>query len=451
MSKVLNGIGSLFGSANIGRALSRLGLSFGPHLPAAAKGAAATAGGKGITTKTAKSVPPSQQKLKASDARTVLSIAQLQKTLSQLEQIGSFIGTKGVKIGQSVLSSPVGKMLAGMLGLRSASPDAATPKAAAAAAAASLKNTLSELGQISSAAGAKVLNVGSSLAKSPVGRAVADMMGIGSNVRSLSAPSAAAANLKRTLSQLGQLGLAVGTKAKDISSSLAQSPVGRVVASMLGLDSAAASAAPGVFASDKAQKLNQTLMAALNSIDPSTMGAGPITRKQNGVSKLSPSAASAAIAQMDLSRAKPLDPVFQAAELVTGVPAVIGEALASRETHVDGPHMLNPQTGMSLDKANKGYGIMQVDQKAHPGTAMGAAGIASLTHIEQAERIFSAGFAKVQQQHPSWTPAQQLQAAFDRYNGDLSSNLKRLDGPSTGHDYGGDAADRAQTFEKDGL
>lgn len=82
---------------------------------------------------------------------------------------------------------------------------------------------------------------------------------------------------------------------------------------------------------------------------------------------------------------------------------------------------------------------------------MGAAGVTSLAHIEQAEGIFNNGLNKVEAAHPSWSAAQDLRAAVDRYNGGQSINLNHLDGGSTGGDYGGDVLGRAQTFEGDGL
>jgi len=203
--------------------------------------------------------------------------------------------------------------------------------------------------------------------------------------------------------------------------------------------------------SQKVAAQYNSLVNALQSINPNTIGAGLKTRQQNNMTNLSPIAASEKIARMDEKRAKALNSEFVAASKVTGVPAVIGEAIASRETHVAAPGMLNATTGMSKAPHNLGYGMMQVDQGPHPHTAMGIAGATSLGHIEQAEGIFNGGLNKVEQQHPSWSTSQDLRAAVDRYNGGRSTNLGNLDGGSTGGDYGGDVLGRAQTYSADGL
>jgi len=210
-------------------------------------------------------------------------------------------------------------------------------------------------------------------------------------------------------------------------------------------------ATPTGFVSDKVKAQYNSLMSALSSWSANQIGAGARTRKQNGMSNLGPDAASEAIAKVDEKRAQAVNSTFVAAEKVTGVPAVIGEAIASRETHVNGPHQLSSKTGMSLDPKNKGYGMMQVDQKAHPGTALGPTGVTSLQHVELAEKILNSGLNTVQMAHPNWSAADDLRAAIDRYNGGLSNNPSALDRKTTMGDYGGDVLGRAQQFNSDGL
>jgi len=194
------------------------------------------------------------------------------------------------------------------------------------------------------------------------------------------------------------------------------------------------------------QQRQTAALSALRSANPSSIGMNASDRRRNHLGKMTGYAASQQMAAADRSRLTPqLVQRFNDVSANTGVPAPVLAALASRETHIGGPGMLGAD-GMSRSKSNKGYGIMQVDQKAHPNTRYG---VDSEQHITSAANIFTGSYDKVMQAHPDWNNQQQLQAAIAAYNkGSPSRNPARPDAGTTGGDYSADTMARAMWYQQ---
>jgi len=185
------------------------------------------------------------------------------------------------------------------------------------------------------------------------------------------------------------------------------------------------------------------LLGAMDTAPHADLGMGPVTMKENGQHG-SPYDGSQAVAAMDMPRLTPaLQQRFKTAEQQSGIPAAILAGISSRETGIGSPAVLAPN-GMSRTHGNHGYGIMQVDQAAHPGTMDG---VSSVAHIEDAAKILNATIKTVRETDPNWTPSEQLRAAIAAYNkGHPGSDPNHPDSGTTGGDYSSDALARANYY-----
>jgi hypothetical protein len=145
------------------------------------------------------------------------------------------------------------------------------------------------------------------------------------------------------------------------------------------------------------------------------------------------------MALTDLPRLKKYADAFEAAGRKHGLPPALLAAIASRESRGGGP--LN---GQGRGDRGNGFGLMQVDKNHH--TPRG--GPHSPEHIDQAAGILEGLRNRMRQEHPDWTPAQQLRGAVAAYNvgADDVHTLERMDEGTTGDDYSNDVWARAQAL-----
>jgi len=191
------------------------------------------------------------------------------------------------------------------------------------------------------------------------------------------------------------------------------------------------------------QAEDQYLTGALTNTPQSVLGMSAAQEKQNNLSGTGYQA-SQTLAKGDMVRLTPaLQQRFKTAEEQSGIPAAILAGIASRETDMGSSGVLAP-SGMSRSPGNQGYGIMQVDQAAHPGTKDG---VSSVAHIEDAAKILNATIKTVRETDPNWTPSEQLRAAIAAYNkGHPGTDPNHPDSGTTGGDYSADALARANYY-----
>jgi hypothetical protein len=178
--------------------------------------------------------------------------------------------------------------------------------------------------------------------------------------------------------------------------------------------------------------------AILNDLQ--TTGASAETARQDGPNHPSGVAGSHRMAETDRGRLERHREMFQQVGAEYGVPPALLAAIASRESR--GGAALRDNGFARFDP--NGYGLMQIDQKAHPELIRG--GPTSREHVAIAARLLRDNLAQVRRDHPDWTPAQQLRGAVAAYNmgADDVRTLGGMDRGSTGNDYSADIWARAQ-------
>jgi hypothetical protein len=179
---------------------------------------------------------------------------------------------------------------------------------------------------------------------------------------------------------------------------------------------------------------------ALKAAD--SAGCKPLTHQPGGV------AASHELAEADFERAKALMDRFQQAGTESDIPVAVLAAIASRESRVGMPGILDAN---GLGDNGNGFGIMQVDKRHHAVT--GLADPRGLVHIRQATSIFANFLAQVRAKHPGWSDANVLKGAMAAYNFGVKNvqTIEHMDVGTTHNDYSSDVTARAKFYQAKGL
>ena len=162
------------------------------------------------------------------------------------------------------------------------------------------------------------------------------------------------------------------------------------------------------------------------------------TARQNGLDEPGHES-SQAIADLDTKDVLHIKDRFEAAALKFKLPPALLAALASRESHC----------GKSLIKGwgdkHHAFGICQVDARSHKALGSDPSG---LDHLMQVASILDDYRSKVEEKHPDWEPARQLQGAIVAYNSGVSNvdTIAKIDAGTTGNDYSNDVWSRAQRY-----
>lgn len=170
-----------------------------------------------------------------------------------------------------------------------------------------------------------------------------------------------------------------------------------------------------------------------------TTGASRTTAAQDGLPAGVKS--SRTMARTDWPRIKPLKLTFENIARNYDLEPYVLAAIASRES----------RAGAMLDARGygdhgNGFGIMQIDQRYHPGTDRVPP--TSVQHIDAAARILSNYVLRVGVKKPSWDAEWRLRGAILAYNAGPSNvqTKSNLDVGSTGNDYSADVWERAKYY-----
>ena len=173
-------------------------------------------------------------------------------------------------------------------------------------------------------------------------------------------------------------------------------------------------------------------------------GASTETAKQDGLS-YSGVKASHKMAENDWPRVKPCIDRFWVAARRFKLPPELLAAIASRESRCGNTHLLVNGWG---DHGNA-FGIMQVDKNYHTVAGAGS-DPASQEHINQATGILAGYIHQVRQKHSSWDDSSVLEGGCVAYNSGVDNvrTKERMNGGTTGDDYGADVIARAQFYSQ---
>jgi len=172
--------------------------------------------------------------------------------------------------------------------------------------------------------------------------------------------------------------------------------------------------------------------------------------EQNAILKeMDPGAMPRATAEapIDAKKAQELVPLAKELGEKYDIPPALALGLASRESGF-GRHLR--EDGYGKYDSN-GYGMFQVDKGYHTP----AGGPYSMEHADQAMGIYKDTLAQVKQDHPNWTPAEQMAGAVAGYNfgaddvhtrPSSAAGWARMDDGTAGDDYSRDVWARAQYF-----
>lgn len=173
-------------------------------------------------------------------------------------------------------------------------------------------------------------------------------------------------------------------------------------------------------------------------------GASTKTARQDGLS-YSGVKASHKMAENDWPRVQPCIDRFWVAARKFKLPPELLAAIASRESRCGNTHLLVNGWG---DRGNA-FGIMQVDKNYHTVAGAGS-DPAGQDHINQATGILADYIHQVRQKHSSWDDSSVLEGGAVAYNSGVKNvqTKERMNGGTTGDDYGADVIARAQFYSQ---